>query len=100
MKSFVGSFDGTIRQFFRRFMKSADDLRAVRRVDAIERGAGFYAVAADYERLDRMAKEYGSKLTAPFMTLSFLALLVIPALKLGPQGLFDVRDFRPTKLFD
>jgi adenine deaminase len=36
----------------------------------------------------------GSPLQAPFMTLSFMALLVIPALKLGDRGLFDGRAFR------
>ncbi|HEX4129032.1 MAG TPA: adenine deaminase [Pirellulales bacterium] len=56
-------------------------------------------VAREYARLDRLAKELGSPLTAPFMTLSFMALLVIPALKLGPQGLFDVEAFRPAPLF-
>jgi adenine deaminase len=36
----------------------------------------------------------GSPLRAPFMTLGFMALLVIPALKLGDRGLFDGRAFR------
>lgn len=57
-------------------------------------------VAARYSALDRRAKELGSSLGAPFMTLSFMALLVIPALKLGPQGLFDVERFQPVGLFD
>ncbi|GAC1438030.1 MAG: adenine deaminase [Sediminibacterium sp.] len=48
-----------------------------------------YSVAADYTAIDRMAKELGSTLAAPFMTLSFMALLVIPHLKLSDQGLFD-----------
>jgi adenine deaminase len=55
--------------------------------------------ASEYERVDRMAKSYGSSLAAPFMTLSFLTLLVIPALKLSPQGLFDVEAFHPVPLF-
>ncbi len=58
-----------------------------------------YTVAADYARLDRLAKSLGSPLTAPFMTLSFMALLVIPALKLGPTGLFDVELFRPVSMW-
>lgn len=62
--------------------------------------AGGEGVAAEYERLDCMAKAYGSTLTAPFMTLSFLALLVIPALKLSPDGLFDVSAFRSVSLFE
>jgi adenine deaminase len=52
------------------------------------------AVAAEYARLDRLAHELGSPLRAPFMTLSFMALLVIPALKLSDRGLFDGRAFR------
>jgi adenine deaminase len=38
-------------------------------------------------------------MTAPFMTLSFMALLVIPDLKIGDRGLFDVRKFEPVPLF-
>ncbi len=51
-------------------------------------------VALAYERLTTMARELGSPLRAPFMTLSFMALLVIPALKLSDRGLFDARAFR------
>jgi adenine deaminase len=50
-------------------------------------------VAEQYAELDRLAKMLGFTLTAPFMTLSFLALLVIPELKLSDKGLFDGRDF-------
>lgn len=50
-------------------------------------------VAAQYAELDKLAKKLGFTLTAPFMTLSFLALLVIPELKLSDKGLFDGRDF-------
>jgi len=57
-------------------------------------------VAAAYSDLDRRAKALGSRLAAPYMTLSFMALLVIPSLKLGPMGLFDVDRFRPVGLFD
>jgi len=42
----------------------------------------------------------GCTLTSPFMTLSFMALLVIPELKLGENGLFDVQKFEWTDLFD
>jgi adenine deaminase len=52
------------------------------------------AVAAGYARLDRKARALGTGLRAPFMTLGFLALLVIPALKLSDRGLFDGRAFR------
>ena len=46
-------------------------------------------VGEAYGKLDRLVKEWGSPLRAPYMTLSFMALLVIPALKLSDLGLFD-----------
>jgi adenine deaminase len=49
--------------------------------------------AAGYARLTKAAKSLGSPLHAPYMTLSFLALLVIPALKLSDRGLFDGTKF-------
>lgn len=52
-----------------------------------------YEVAAAYTRIDRMAKEMGSTLATPFMTLSFMALLVIPDLKLSDKGLFNGQIF-------
>jgi len=51
-----------------------------------------------YAELDKMAKKMGSKLTAPFMSLSFMALLVIPSLKLSDKGLFDGTSFKFTSL--
>lgn len=48
-----------------------------------------YKVAEAYTTIDAMAKSPGSPLSAPFMTLSFMALLVIPHLKLSDLGLFD-----------
>jgi adenine deaminase len=53
-------------------------------------------VAARYAALDRAAKALGSSLRAPFMTLSFMALLVIPRLKLSDRGLFDGVSFAFT----
>lgn len=53
---------------------------------------GGWKVAARYSIVDALAKELGSKLDAPFMTLSFMALLVIPHLKLGDRGLFSVDE--------
>jgi adenine deaminase len=50
-------------------------------------------IAEKYTRLDRLAKEFGSQLRAPFMSLSFMALLVIPHLKLSDKGLFDGDTF-------
>ena len=53
-----------------------------------------YKIAEDYTKLDKKVKEeMGSKLRAPFMTLSFMALLVIPHLKLSDKGLFDGDSF-------
>ncbi|MES0336806.1 MAG: adenine deaminase [Candidatus Magnetobacterium sp. LHC-1] len=56
-------------------------------------------VAAAYARLDALAKGLGSGLRAPFMTLSFMSLLVMPRLKLGDKGLFDVDSFEFTDAF-
>lgn len=55
-------------------------------------------VAEDYERADQLAHEFGCTLYSPFMTLSFMALLVIPELKLSDKGLFDVNQFKFTSL--
>ncbi len=55
-------------------------------------------VAAGYQSLHYKAKELGCKLDAPFMSLSFMALLVIPALKLSDKGLFDGVNFNLTDL--
>ena len=55
-------------------------------------------VAEDYERADKLAHEFGCTLYSPFMTLSFMALLVIPELKLSDKGLFDVTQFGFTSL--
>ena len=53
-----------------------------------------YEVAAAYTTIDAFVKEQlGSTLQAPFMTLSFMALLVIPHLKLSDKGLFDGDKF-------
>lgn len=57
-------------------------------------------VGKKYEEIDRFAKtELGSTLHAPYMTLSFMALLVIPACKLSDQGLFDGSTFTFTDVF-
>ena len=53
-----------------------------------------YIVADAYTKIDLMAKSLGSSLAAPFMTLSFMALLVIPHLKLSDKGLFDGEEFK------
>ena len=53
-----------------------------------------YEVAANYTIIDKMSKQLGSSLGSPFMTLSFMALLVIPHLKLSDKGLFDGDQFK------
>jgi len=52
-----------------------------------------YIVADKYTAIDKLAKELGTELHAPFMSLSFMALLVIPHLKLSDKGLFDGSKF-------
>lgn len=58
-----------------------------------------HEVAVDYEKLNAQAKSFGTPLYAPFMTLSFMALLVIPKLKMSDKGLFDGEAFKPASLF-
>ena len=56
-------------------------------------------VAEKYKELNKVVKKLGTKLNSPFMTLSFMALLVIPELKIGDKGLFDVEIFKLIDLF-
>jgi len=56
-------------------------------------------IASAYEKLSDLVKSSGSQMSAPFMTLSFMALLVIPELKLSDRGLFDGRKFKHVSLF-
>ncbi|MDD3014493.1 MAG: adenine deaminase [Candidatus Gastranaerophilales bacterium] len=55
---------------------------------------GAYKVAENYTNIEKEAKKLGSNLDDPFMTLSFMALLVIPDLKISDKGLFDVNKFK------
>lgn len=57
------------------------------------------AMAQRYERLTETVKSLGCRLDAPYMTLSFMALLVIPELKLSDKGLFDGLAFKHVPLF-
>ena len=59
-----------------------------------------YEVAQAYQNADALAKRLGSTLYAPFMTLAFMALVVIPELKLSDQGLFDVTKFAITSIYE
>jgi adenine deaminase len=58
-----------------------------------------FELAKLYSHIERKAKSLGGKLSAPYMTLSFMALLVIPDLKLSDKGLFDGKNFKFTNLF-
>jgi len=62
-------------------------------VAGIMSAADGYQVAEAYANIDRMSKDMGSTLASPFMTLSFMALLVIPSLKLSDKGLFNGDSF-------
>ncbi|MGD0583142.1 MAG: adenine deaminase [Bacteroidales bacterium] len=57
-------------------------------------------VADAYEKLTRIVSASGCRIAAPFMTLSFMALLVIPELKISDRGLFDGKKFEFTNLFE
>jgi adenine deaminase len=58
-----------------------------------------YLVSSRYKEIDQLARAMGSTLKSPFMSISFLALLVIPSLKLSDKGLFDGEKFTFTSLF-
>ncbi|MEI7723687.1 MAG: adenine deaminase [Bacteroidota bacterium] len=62
-------------------------------------GLDGFEVARQYEEMDKKAKEMGTTLSAPYMTLSFMALLVIPEIKLSDKGLFDGVKFTFTDVF-
>lgn len=59
---------------------------------------GAFKVAKEYKHIEKQAKDLGSGLSDPFMTLSFMALLVIPDLKLSDKGLFDAKEFKFIQL--
>jgi adenine deaminase len=58
-----------------------------------------WQVAERYGQLQRLAGELGSSMASPFITLSFMSLLVIPRLKLSDRGLFDAARFAFTPLW-
>jgi len=57
-------------------------------------------VSDKYLKIDNLAKEIGCKFHSPFMTLSFMALLVLPELKISDKGLFDSNNFKFIKLIN
>lgn len=68
-------------------------------IGGIMTSADALIVSDQYKKLNQLAKDFGSTLTSPFMTLSFLSLIVIPELKIGEKGLFDVNQFKYISLF-
>lgn len=68
-------------------------------IAGIMTGEDGYEVAKEYSAIDRFAKDLGCTLQSPFMSLSFMALLVIPNLKLSDLGLFDGENFSFTSIF-
>ncbi|MEA5460359.1 adenine deaminase [Arcicella sp. LKC2W] len=68
-------------------------------IAGIMSGEDGYAVAKEYSAIDRFSKDLGCTLASPFMSLSFMALLVIPNLKLSDLGLFDGEKFSFTSIF-
>lgn len=58
-----------------------------------------FEIAKQYELINGFVKKMGAGMKTPFMTLAFMSLLVIPSLKIGDKGLFDVNTFSFTDLF-
>lgn len=59
-----------------------------------------YQVAEQYQLINKAVHRMGAALESPYMTLSFMSLLVIPELKLSDKGLFDSRTFSYANLLD
>lgn len=81
------------------FVKAEEERRMALPVAGLMGLGSCEEVAAGYSILEQRVKENGCRLQTPFMTLSFLALPVIPALKITDQGLFDGERFALTSLF-
>lgn len=104
----VGTDDTSLAKAVNLIMESKGGVSAVRKeehlllplpVGGIMSANDGYEVAKAYTAIDAMAKSMGASLQSPFMTLSFMALLVIPDLKLSDKGLFDGQKFTFTELF-
>ena len=105
----VGATDGAICQAVNLVIEHqggmavvSDDVRKILPlpVAGIMSNQDGFQVARQYSEIDRLAKQLGSSLKAPFMTLSFMALPVIPKLKLSDKGLFDGEKFELISLFE
>jgi adenine deaminase len=57
------------------------------------------SISKKYHNLNKLVRDAGSNLNSPFMTLSFMALTVIPELKVFHNGLFDANNFKKVPLF-
>lgn len=105
----VGVSDGAICRAVNLLVETKGGISAVGRgrekvmplpIGGLMSDGPFDEVAKAYLALDGMARDMGSVLSAPFMTLSFMALTVIPRLKLSDRGLFDGDRFAFTGLFE
>jgi adenine deaminase len=96
----AGSINEIVRLKGGLAVSSASEIRSVQlNIGGIMSTHPCNEVANDYDKLNELVKSYGCTLKAPFMTLSFMALLVIPDLKIGDKGLFDVKKFELVSLF-
>ena len=99
-KDIVNSINEIIRIRGGLAVASSDTLLSLRlNIGGIMTTRSCDEVANDYQKLNEMVKYFGSKMKCPFMVLSFMALLVIPDLKIGDKGLFDVKKFEIVPLF-
>ncbi len=104
----VGTTDEDLCNAINMLIENKGGLSAARREDQLVIPLPIAGLMSDldcetignlYSLLDGKAKEWGSQLRAPFMSLSFMALLVIPQLKLSDKGLFDGGEFKFAELF-
>lgn len=104
----VGVDDESIMQAVNLIIENKGGLSAVRKdeklilplpVAGLMSNKDGYVIAEEYIKIDQLSKAMGSTLRAPFMTLSFMALLVIPAIKLSDKGLFDGDKFEFIDVF-
>jgi adenine deaminase len=103
----VGASDAALCQVVNLVIKNRGGLAVVRSghefvlplpIAGLMSGEDAYTIAGQYANLEALVREMGSHLQAPFMTLSFMALLVIPSLKMSDLGLFDGEKFAFTPL--
>jgi len=105
----VGTSDESLAQAINLIIQNKGGISAVTNTDehvlalpvaGIMSDMDAFAVGKNYGRMDDIAKALGSQLSAPYMTLSFMALLVIPDIKLSDKGLFDGKTFQFMEAFE